>query len=89
MCVEIAHRLFPCARRVLVGHGQHPLDQLGNGPGIPGLFLGSDGQNAACGVVAGDPTRRRRAVITLQGGFLNRVHVRFLIERTHCLAPLA
>ena len=34
MCVEIAHGFLPCSRRVLIGHGQHPLDEGGNGPGI-------------------------------------------------------
>ena len=71
MCVEIAHGFLPCTRRVLIRHGQHPLDELGNGPGIPRLFLWSDRENAACGVVTGDTTRRRRAGMTLKGGFLN------------------
>ena len=47
--------LLPCTRRVLIRHGQHLIDERGNGPGLFGLFLRSDRQNAACcGVVAGD-----------------------------------
>ncbi len=38
--VEIAHGLFPCPRRVFIGHGQHPFDEGGDGLRIPCLFLG-------------------------------------------------
>ena len=80
---------LPRTRRVLIRHGQHLLDERGNVPGFLGLFLRSDRQNAACGVVAGDTTRRRRAGMALQGGFLTVLTSGFLIEHTHCLAPLA
>ncbi len=87
MCVEIAHGFLPCTRRVLIRHGQHLIDERGHGPGLFGLFLRSDWENSACGVVAGDTPRRRRAGLTPQSGFLNCVYVGSLIEHTHCPAP--
>ena len=58
MCVEITHGFLACTRRFLIRHGQHFIDERGNGPGLLGLFLQRDRENAACGVFAGDTTRR-------------------------------
>ena len=33
--IEVAHGVFPGPWGVFVGHDQHPLDQVGDGPGIP------------------------------------------------------
>src|SRR5208337_4080736 len=58
LCIEVAHGFLPCHRRVFIRHRQHPLDQVGDGPGVPSLFFGRDGEDVACGVVAGHRTRR-------------------------------
>ena len=50
VCIEIAHGLFPGARRVFIGHREHPLDQFGDGSSIPSLFLRRDGEDPASGV---------------------------------------
>src|SRR5271157_6291221 len=87
MCVEIAHGFFPRARWIFIGHGQHQIDERGNGLGIPGLFLRRDGANAACGIVARHATGRRRTRIIRRGRFPRGALASFLIENLHVLAP--
>ena len=71
------------ARRVFIGHGQHPLDQGGDGPGIRRLFLGSDREDAASGVVGGLIARRwcRNLFLRIGGG--RRIPVWCFAEPIH------
>ncbi len=85
MCMKIAHCLLPRARRIFVEHGQHPLDQVGSGPGIPGLFFRRDGANATGRIVARHAMRRRRARPPWRAPFPRAARVTFVIDVFHLL----
>ena len=83
MGIEIAHGFFPCPGWVFIGHGQHPLDQGGDGPGIVRLFLGSDREDAASGVVGGLIARRSCRNLFLRIGGGRRIPVWCFVDLIH------
>jgi hypothetical protein len=87
MRIEVAHRLFPRTRRILVWHREHSLDQIGNRSGIPGLFFRGDGPNATGRIIARYAMPRRRVHQLRRGRFRRTAHSGLLIEVFHFLRP--
>ena len=61
--------LLPRAWWVFIGHGQHPIDEPSDGPGIPSLFLRGKATNSPCGIVARHGTGRRLKRLIRRGRF--------------------
>jgi hypothetical protein len=87
MRIQIARRLFPRSRRIFVWHRQHPLDEIGNGPGIPGLLYRRDGANAACGVVASHWPGWRRDRTVRRGRVRRTARANFPLSFSMCFFP--